>query len=93
MKDKTENKGDRKVIGLAEARRLIREADVTLDEFAVLARMEARVRGLKRARKCARSSVSQFLSANLTKGHPFEAIVFASEKYLGVEIDINLDAA
>lgn len=93
MKDKTENNNTKRVISLSEARRLIRDSDITQDEMAVLARMEARVRGLKRARKCARSSVSQFLSADLASGHPFKAIVFASEKYLGVEIDVDLDYA
>ena len=93
MTDKTENEKNGNVISLAEARRRVSDADISQNELAVLSRLEARERGLHRARKCVRSNVSMFLSDSLPDGHVRQAIKYATEKYLGVEIDVNLDVA
>ena len=81
------------VISISEAKSRIKMADITQDELAVLARLQARRRGLSRATKCVRSNVSMFFSRNLPNGHIFDAVKYAAEEYLGVEIDVNLDVA
>lgn len=87
------NEKSEKVISLVEARRRMSNAGLSQNEVAVLARIEARERGLHRALKLARVNVSLFYSGKIAQGHVQRAIIFASEKYLGVEIDEDLDVA
>ena len=69
---------------------------MTQEEFAILARSEARRLNLRRAVKLSRSNVSMFLHDKIPEGQVYQAILSTVEKYLDVDelflTDVDHDA-
>ena len=87
------NEITKETVGLLRVKEMVAEIDITQDEIAVLAKREARINNLHRARKMARGNVSMFFAGRLKPGHARDAIEIVIQDLLNVDIDYSLDDA